>query len=70
MVTSRQVIARLNVSYLTMVLGEMKAYYSESESVKRERGTRDTLLLTVHIPDRQHNNTDRSSLQSEYILLE
>ena len=53
-----------------MVLGEMKAYYSESESVKRERGTRDTLPLTVHIPDRQHNNTDRSSLQSEYILLE
>ena len=33
--------ARLNMSYLTMVLGEKKGYYSEDESAKRERGTKD-----------------------------
>ena len=39
---------RSNVSYLTMVLGETKAYYSEDESAKRERGTRDGLLFCAH----------------------
>jgi hypothetical protein len=50
---------------LTLVLGETKAYYSEDESAKRERGTRDGLLFTLLIPDR--DNTDRSSLQGEYL---
>ena len=50
--------------YLTMVLGEKKSYYSEDESAKRERGTRDGLLFTVLISDR--HNADRSSFQGEY----
>ena len=56
--------ARLNMIYLTMVLGEKKSYYSEDESAKRERGTRDGLLFTVLISDR--HNADRSSFQGEY----
>ena len=48
-----------------MVLGETKAYYSEDESAKRERGTRDRLLFTVLVFDK--HNADLSSLQGEYI---
>ena len=53
------------MSYLTMVLAETKAYYSEDESARRERGTRDGLPFTVLIPDR--HNADISSLQSEFL---
>ena len=49
-----------------MVIGETKAYYSEDESARHERGTRDGLRFTMLIPDRQHN-ADRSSLQGEYL---
>lgn len=49
-----------------MAIGETKAYYSEDESAKRERGTRDGLLFAVLVPDRQYN-ADRSSLQGEYL---
>ena len=48
-----------------MVLGEKKAYYSEDESAKRGRGTRDGILSTVPIFDR--HNADRSSLEGEYL---
>ena len=37
--------ARLNMNYLTIVLGEKKAYHSEDESAKRERGKKDGLLF-------------------------
>ena len=49
-----------------MVLGETKAYYSEDESAKRERGTRDGLHFAVFIPDKKYD-VDRSSLQGEYL---
>ena len=67
MVTSRLAFCK-NECWHTLVLGETKAYYSESESVKRTRGTRVGLLFAMLIPDRRHN-ADQSSFQSEYFAV-